>query len=390
VTRGGRTVVEQRAMTDSDQAGGYTIKDLRPGNYILAARPPARQEGQAATEGELVLTMFPRALDMTAATTVPIAAGQSPSDLTIYLRRALTHQIRGKVSEVPAERGLQIYVTPRGTSTTDALAVQAALNKDGTFDAAGLLPGAYTVQLVGRRAHPLGRQDVDVAASDIDGIVLNPSSPVTIDGTVTVDGGTSTALPRVRIFVSHLDDHANSSANVSTDGSFVMTNLDPEPSLFRVAVSTAGFYVKSVLLNQQDAKDRAIDLTDSGHAKLEIVLRQGAGEIDASLSEDAAGASIGIVVVPHQVAPDGSNIVLKYARADGTFAAPNLAPGEYFLYAVAGLQSGLWQTPEFLEAMRNLGTPVTVAENQRQQVQLKEVAPDVIDQTAEQLGLTVE
>src|ERR1700761_7746367 len=118
-----------------------------------------------------------------------------------------------------------------------------------------------------------------------------------------------------------------------------------------------------------------IDLADVGHAKLEIVLRAAAGEIDGRVEDIGSGATIGIVAVPSQLAPDASNIVQKYSRDDGCFALPNLEPGEYRLFAVAAMQWTLWQTPEFLQAVQSYGISVTVQENQHQQVQLKEMIP---------------
>jgi hypothetical protein len=298
--------------------------------------------------------------------------------------------VRGKVSELPQGRGLKILVAPRGATNTDALAFRATLGNTGTFDIGGLLPGAYTVQLVGRRSYALARQDVDIGSSDIDGLVLNLLPPLTLDGIVTVEGGITAALPRVQIFASHLEDHGGTSANVNPDGSFVMANLDPVPSVFRVVVSTQGYYVKSVALNQQDVKDRAVDLSQGGHEKLEILIRAGAGEIDGSVAEAAGQATAGVVAVPLQLAPDGSNIVEKSLRTDGTFVVPNLAPGQYRLFAVAIMRWGLWLTPEFLQAVQDFGVTIEVRENQRQQVQLKEVPQETIEQTAEQLGLTAE
>lgn len=398
VTAIGQTIIQERSTTDAGSTGSFTLQGLRPGNYFVVAEPPAPEEVQAPQQqkqpaspaGELVRTLFPRALSMEEATAIPITVGQSPADVKVYLRRAATHHVRGKIAEPIQDKDLRIALRPRGAANSEVLGFQGVIEKNGTFDIGGALPGEYTLQLLSHRPYRLARQNINIGTQDVDGVILNLLSPVTLEGKVSVDSDIGTALPRVQVFVKHLDDRKTVSVNVNTDGALFISNLDPEPSLFRAQVATAGFYVKSILLNGQDAKDHSIDLADIGHGKLDVVLRAAAGEIDGSVPDAGNGATVGIVAVPQRVASDAYNVVQKYSRNDGTFVISNLEPGEYRLYAIAAMESALWQTPEFLQAVQSFGTTVEVEENQRQQVQLKEIPPETIQQAADQLGLTVE
>jgi hypothetical protein len=398
VTAGGRTVIEQRSSTDTAPGGSFTLRDLRPGNYFVVAEPalpkevaPEKQKPVPSDAGDLVRTLFPKALNLEEASAVPITVGQSPTDVTIYLQRAITHHVRGKVmSDLPREGELKVDLRPHGAAGSDVLNFKGTIEKNGTFDIGGVPRGDYTLQLSSRRSFPLARQEVAVGPEDLNGIGLNILSPVTLDGAISVDGGTSSALPRVQIFVKHIEDRKTLGVSANADGTFSIPNLDPEPSLFRAVVATPGFYVKSIHLNQQDVKDKPVDLSEIGHGRLEVVLRPGTGEIDGTVQDAGNGSSVGIVAVPQQLAPDASNIVQRYSRADGTFVISNLEPGTYRLYAISGMEWALWQMPEFLQAVQSLGTTVDIAENQHQQVQLKEIPQDAIQQTSNQLGLTTQ
>jgi hypothetical protein len=398
VTGIGQKMIEERSTADAGSSGSFTLKGLKPGNYFLVAEPPDPKQAESQKHkqapnpaGELVRTLYPRALSLEEATAIPVMVGQSPADATIYMRRATTHHVSGKIAEPVQDRDLKAALRPRGAGNSDVLGFQGAVEKNGTFDISGVLPGDYTLQLSSNnRPYRLARQNISVGVEDVQGVVLNLLSPVTLEGKVSIESDIGVTMPRVRISVKHLEDRKTVMVNVNTDGTFFISSLDPEPSLFRAQVATPGFYVKSILLNGQDAKNRPVDLSDIGRGKVEVVLRAAAGEIDGKVPDAANGTTVGIVAVPQQIAPDAYNVVQQYSRPDGTFAISNLEPGEYRLYAIAAMEWALWQTPEFLQAVQSFGTTAEVNENQRQQVQLKEIPQEAIQQAADQLGLTVE
>ena len=156
----------------------------------------------------------------------------------------------------------------------------------------------------------------------------------------------------------------------------------------RVAVSPAGVYVKSVLLNGVDVKDRVLDLSNGGGGKLEIVLRSGTAEIDGSVgSVDNTMPGVAVVVVPARLAPDGGNVNFSYARA-GAFTISNLAPDSYRLFAVQQPDLNLWRNPAFLGQIQTSATVVDVAEGQHTQVQINLLPADAIDNAAQEAGLS--
>lgn len=404
VTSGGQKSVQVRSTADSAATGAFTLNDLSPGNYFVQAQPPVPtpeqppdkaadkpQKAVAQDAGELVRTFYPRAFQLEDATPVAVTAGQAVPDVTITLRRAFTHSIRGHIAAQTSEQGLHIVVVPQGLRNADALGMAATVSADGKFEADHLPQGSYTVELLGRRrSRLLSRENVEVGAGDVSGIILNSLTPITLEGTVSVEGEAAPVLSRVGIVVRYLAGAGESRVNVNADGSFVMSNLSSESAVLRASVGSTGLYVKSIRLNQQEIKDRAVDLSEMGRGKIEIVLGTGAGEIDGHVTDAGAGATVGIIAVPSPIAPDASNVVRRYSRNDGTFAIANLEPGDYRLYAVASMQWALWQTPEFLQAIQMLGTVVHVDENQHLAADLKEISAEAIEQTADQLGLTIE
>jgi hypothetical protein len=178
-------------------------------------------------------------------------------------------------------------------------------------------------------------------------------------------------------------------APVGADGSFSLANLDPGLYRFQVALSLPGAYVKSVLFNQQEVTDKAVDLSQNGSGQLQIDLRSDAGEIDGTVQPlDSPGL---VIIVPENLGPEGwSGVRFGCSRQGGWFAIGELPPGRYNAFAADRLEFSLWQNPDFLRGISTLGTSVQVDENSRQQVQLQKVPMEQIQQIASRLNLPMQ
>jgi hypothetical protein len=147
--------------------------------------------------------------------------------------------------------------------------------------------------------------------------------------------------------------------------------------------------VAAILLNGQDVVGRAVDLADVAVGKMEIVLRNGSATIAGNVvvASDDNPAGVSIVLVPKQVDPVGSNVQFLSTDKTGAFQISNLRPDDYNLYALHTADADVWMNTAFLQQMAPQGTPVTVTESQRQQVQLKLTAYEAITEAALQSGV---
>ncbi len=405
---------DERGSANCDKNGAFVLKGLARGRYYVAAsfalpkenradraaKAQANPDSGTASGGimHLVPTLYPRALALTDATLVTADPEQPSGDLTIYLQRAFTHTVKGKVGELAQGPNLVVQLSPRDFNVNSGLfAPTVTVAADRTFSFSNVVPGSYTVRLLNRRMRLLSREDIDAGSADLTGLVLNPLPQVNIHGTVAFEAsGTSTALPSLTIMARPLDEQVranNQTGHSNADGTFELQQLDPGTYSFYVLFQGGNFYLHSITFNGQDVTNRAVDLSQTGSGQMEIRIASGVGQVNGSVESDGSSDSSGhiwTILIPDTIAPDASNVRVTVAKADGTFTLPNVPPGNYQILAADQADPRLWQNPRFLQQIKAQGTSVTLAENGHEQLQLRKLPYPLLQQTAEQLGLFLE
>lgn len=417
----GRLQLRRSRLASADKAGGYTLGRLNPGRYYISAElqprskiseAPQAESAVNAAEGSesiasgqpgFVRTFFPSALDVQSAAPLEVVAGQPTQRADITLRRAATYQIHGRVAQADGSLGrATVLLSPRDTLDVNVLGSSARVAPDGTFQVKNILPGSYTLWLLGsysnewgRRRHGgfrlLGRQDIDISASDIGGIVLALTPPVNLTGHVAADGVDSQRLSQLRVnFVPSgqvmLGNYQ--SAVVDAQGNFTVENLSPGQYAVRVNAPT-GTYVQQVTYNRQDITTSGLDVSLGGGGEIDVTIAAGAAEVDGTVQvSDSNTAAAVVILVPDNVAPDGYG-TLSAAVSDGRFAIRNVPPGRYYAYA-AERWTSVWQSADFLREIQRSGTSVDVEQNGRSQIQLPLVTIDQVELTAARVGLTAQ
>ncbi len=399
----------EESTSVSDANGTFNLAEIRPGAHYLMVGPPPPGGGGSADQPASpppVRTFYPRALAFDDAGRVDVGPGQSVSDLTITMRRAATAIVRGKIVDPPGMhiQRPSVSIAPRSALLSNALSESVKPATDGTFTINGVLPGAYTLRLrgglgaSGRNHTLLARQDLDVGANDVNGISLAASPPINLEGRVTADAPMPATISHVFITARPSEDAERGTtarANAAPDGTFALLRLDPTLYLVSVVVNIPGYYLKSVTLNQQDITNRPVDLSQVNSGKIEVLIRRGTGEIDGTIRSESGGLPSGnpsaggaVVLIPEQSVSDSPSF--SYARQpNSSFVFGNVPPGRYRLYAVDRPDPNLWENADFLHEMQNLGAAVEVTENSRVQLELERIEPEVIQQTATMLGLSL-
>ena len=442
----GKAQLVQRASTTTNNAGEYKLKDLAPGIYYLAAQPagdskkgatqePAKPEPAHEAVGgntqsapadaesfslELVRTFYPKAPDFESATPLEIAAGQDLADINVSLRRIVTYQVRGKIeASIAANSGRNwtLLLGPRDSLPSEAAGTIVHPNPDGTFEIPKVAPGSYTLTLTGvdgsSSAHGrssgtklLARQDIDVVAADVNGIVLSVIPPITLIGRVLLEGSETANLSQIHLNLTPTGGAEIAGAQgvpANADGTFTVDGLEPGEYVVHVAGNPAGTYVKSISFNRQDITAGALNLLQGGSGEIDIVLRSGTGELDgtvvtgqadqppspATRGQTPGTAGTTVILVPDTLAPDASGMFFGSAPVGGNFAIKNVTPGHYYAFALERWSS-VWQNPDFLHEIENGGTSVDIPENAHIQVQLPLTTTEQVQQVVARLGLTAQ
>lgn len=395
------------ATTGED--GSYWLQKIAPGKYFVDANPslmkaPERKrelKGQDQ-EYDLVRTFYPKSLNPDGAASLDVTPGQIAAGTDIHLQRAASHRVQGRIEQLEPKADAAVSLAPHGSLPLAGLSVSVKPAKDGSFAIDRVVAGSYTLWLIATSSSPqagrgrgqklMARQNIDVAAEDVTGIVLNVSPPISLAGRVTIDGGPVQSTAQMRLaFIPGGEAMFGSyvSVNVNSDGSFSVPGLDPGEYKVTVQNAPVGSYVQSVQYNRQDVTTSGIDLSEGGAGEVDVVLRMGASEVDGTV-EGIEGPASGIgILVPDQVAPDGSGTLLANVTAAGNFTIRNVPPGHYSVFVIAHW-TGLWQNGAFLREVQREGASVDVQENSRVQIQVPFIPDEDIARTASRLGLSVE
>jgi hypothetical protein len=436
----GAMQVFRSGQTNTDKSGNYSLRGLPPGKYYLAAeisdKPPTKSsapDGHPASTNaaaapsvtqapklQLVRTYYPRSLDLDNAIPVDVQAGQDFSGTNIELRRVQTHYIRGKIEGLSGTsvRRDALFLSQRAGVSSLSSGRRGKVSEDGEFDFEAILPGEYTLRLIGTPPNDspggrtswvrqlLARQDVEVGASDIDGLNLVMIPSVNLTGRVTADGFDAPNFSGMQITLAPTASDASfgsyRSTKIGADGTFTLENLSPVEYVVHALGGPAGTYIKSLTFNGEDLLTQPMDLSQGGGGEITVTLHSGVAEVDGTvqtngqLSEIPLASGTGgqaaspypmVVLVPTKAAPDGSGLLAQPVQPSGAFVMQNVRPGQYTAFAVERFDGSLWQNPSFLKEIQSEGIGVDVAENDHKQIQLSTISNDEIQQASIRAGI---
>lgn len=378
----------------SNAEGEYQFERLAPGQYVVSAAPPESRPALAGSltasvrsdSGEPYLPVyFPGATDPDAAAPIDLLPGvyYSGVDLTVIEKEAL--RIRGRIVNESAGPPAAVFLTlsPRGRRT--AVAGSSAPRKvpvasDGTFELGGVAPGSYDlVAMLGDGATRLAaRASIEVNNTDVENVALALLPGVAINGRVTIDGMAAgegdSNMTKVRVELVHepyIAQVAPPSATVQPDGTFSFGGVIPGD--YRIRVSTVfDSYVKAARLGSADILNSAVRIDRSGRYELDIRLNPNVGTVDAFVTDDKQNrpaSRVQVVLVPD---PPNRERFDSYRTgltdASGRLQMKSVDPGDYKVFAWDYVESGGWQSLDFIRRYEEFGTRVHIGEAGRETV----------------------
>jgi hypothetical protein len=166
---------------------------------------------------------------------------------------------------------------------------------------------------------------------------------------------------------------------VRDDGTFVLAGLFGRERIR--ANLPAGWTLKAVLRDNRDVTDEPFELRGGDRQSgMQLVLTDRMTTVTGRVTDDKnMPIAEGTVLVFHRDAekwPDEARY-LRAVRPDqqGQFDITGLPPGEYLAVALAYLQDGRWNDPEYLESLRRLAERVRLDDGATASISLKLVSP---------------
>ena len=391
----------------ADDRGDYRIYGVTPGRYYLLAgtppgpnRPVNRGGGGPAGTARYDIAYFPAAASVEQASTVEVRAGAEASFDMRVSRQTRTYRVRGRIVDgtgtgVPANVNVMLgYRTFNGGGS-----FSTGRNYDpatGTFELQNVPPGDYTLQVqipvpfdaptaVFQASRPSAQTPIRVVDSDIEGVVLNLTSGVSVSGRFVVEGQPISVLPNIQqmslafspAVSGPLAGPLPAGAPAAADGTFQVAGL--REGEYRVNLrggpglaQTSGFYIKSIQYGGEDILSKPFKFSGSGSGTIEVTLRTGPGQIAGNVTDARSQPVPGIqvIAIPKE---RGRTTDYRTAIADqnGHYSLTGITPGDYQIFSWESLDALAQFDPDFLKQYEQQGKAVHVAEASSQNVDVK-------------------
>ena len=387
--------LNQAASAQSNDLGEFEALNLPPGRYYIRVMtllnwniPPHTRWSHP--EEAYPLVFYPNASEAAQATAFDVAPGAHVTNIDFRLRKMPAYHIRGIVSDVTARKldaNDRVMAEISGSNFGAGLS-QSSVQADGSFELRGLASGSYVVShmrfVPGENAFST-HQTVRIADSDVNGVSLVQKPLVNVSGTVTVEGSQPGKLD---LQISLSQPNVRGGDHIGADGKFTITDVPPELCHLQVFNVPPGKYVKSIRFGDQEVKNSEIDLSSGASGALNILLGADGGEVDGMV-ENASGQPAGGVQVTLAPAEeyDGRDDLLKRMSTDaaGNFKIPDVAPGEYKVFAWESDPQDSTQSAEFRKPFESRSVAVTIGPKDKASVQLNVITAEDMEKERSKL-----
>jgi protocatechuate 3,4-dioxygenase beta subunit len=379
----------------TDDAGQFRILGLPPGTYYLRATLrdtwSVTENGTDTTLG-YAPTYFPSTPNPGDSKPIAVGVGRQldNNDITLIPGRAATVSGMAFDSQGRPLAGQIIGLNQETRGPDFAMLMstgRSSVNPDGSFTIKNVPPGEYKLvaRATGEKGTEAATLPIVVNGVDIDNAALLTAAGGSIRGQVVVDVGVTADVASDRIRVSarlvdaDLDPRVGppgvDNGRVKADWTFAVTDIYG-PARLRVTLPD-GWMVKTISLGDREIAESPFNLRSGEEiSNVQIVITNKVTTVAGQLVDDkGAPLTDGTVIVfssDSEKWTEGSRFV-RSARPDqqGQFQIKGLPAGEYHAVAVEYVEEGLWNDPEYLEALRRYGQRVALADNDSRLLALK-------------------
>jgi protocatechuate 3,4-dioxygenase beta subunit len=384
----------------TDDEGRFRIVSLPPGRYVVSAMPTDEAPREATLRGPVtdvaIRTYAPNATELSGASVIELGPGDRHLDVTIVLARGHLASISGIVLLADGSPAVGASINLRGAQQNLDEVLNFALHRGSTTDASGrfhvdnVMPGRFVVEAWSNSSrHPVGDALVELAGTDIEGVVLQQTS-VTLRGRFVTEDGTPVAArshfptsegPGALCMLEFIGGFERLDSCTPTSDGF---EIQAAPGRYWLQVgSNEGASVKQILQGGRDITDEPLEVSPEVRSELITITlsRAKEGSITGAVTDTLGRPQAGVPVVVFSTNPKrwwvpGARYAQRWTtNGKGVFTMERLASGEYFVATALDVDDWTFSQngeldPDLLETLRAHATIVNVGEGETRTVSL--------------------
>jgi hypothetical protein len=363
--------------------GEFRLFGLSPGQYYVRATLRANRPDDLKTREGYLPIYYPGVADASRAALITVRGGDEFSGIDINLQPVRTFTVRGHVLTAgcgSASPGGIVFLTEQSSSNSpiSPTTVHDA-NGQRIFEFASVAPGAYylTAMVSSEGGQCVGRQTLEVADADIEGVAVAVTRGVEMRGRVRVEGQLDSNLGSFSVSLSPKNTSVpfgySSNDSAKPDGSFLLKNVYDGDYELNVGNLPENYFLKSARLDGVDVLTGVTVDTKQAPGLLDLVVSPNGASVDGVVSKDQQpfqGATVALVPdPPHR----SERRLFKSTGTDqnGHFLLQGISPGDYKVFAWESIEPGAYTSSDFLQPYEKLGESVHITEGSRNSVSLE-------------------
>jgi uncharacterized protein (DUF2141 family) len=399
IVSGGRGDVDIRQLTAAEvrqalqSARGAPTRTAKPGQPTL----PSSSPGSPGPRLNYAPIFHPGTTDIGGASTIALGVSEERTGVDVAIQLVPTAAISGTVSSASGAPppSLSVRLVPAGPQT-EMLAgaglrgLSTILRADGRYVFTGVAPGAYTVKAIvgagsGRGGAPIPNTptqwaavDVMVNGQDLD-VPLSLQPGVAINGRVVFEGSQPTAAEIQALSFGLVPPGSagqvqfSGGGRVDAEGRFTFAGVVPDTYRFVTTWNVPGarekWSIKASTANGREAFEAPLRVHPSETLDWTVTYTDTPTSLTGVFQDRGGRAATEYYILVFASdrkhwTPGSRRIRTTRPATDGAFSVRGLPPGEYFLAALADLETGEWNDPTLLEQLVPASARITLRDGE--------------------------
>ena len=370
------------------------IQAARAGTSASASKLGQPTQPPSSARLNYAPIFHPGVTDISAAAPIALGVSEERAGVDVAIQLVPTATISGTITSPTRAlpQFLSVRLVPAGFQA-EMLAgaglrgFSAQPRSDGTYVFTAVAPGAYTIKAgigYGRGAPPpntptlWAATDVNVSGQDLDvPLMLQPG--VVINGRVVFEGSQPAAADLQALSFGLVAPgsggqvQSSGGGKVDAEGRFTFAGVTPDTYRFVTTWSAPAarekWFIKASIANGREAFEAPLRVHPNETVDWTVTFTDKPASLTGVFQDRGGRAATEYYILVFSSdrkhwTPGSRRIRMTRPSTDGAFSVKGLPPGEYFLAALADLETGEWNDPALLEQLVPSSAKVTLRDGE--------------------------